>query len=163
MTSEQMQHLIGEIIARLHVRTGQTATLSVGALRTASITSLCCTYDRLHICQADLIFLQHLARGENTDAAVQHLYEALAFGVAVDLSLHSTLLACLPVKKLAHLPLSLRDEHGIPVYLHPAAVLSYRDVSGHSTGWLVTARQTVITALARERAQYQHLQLLEQE
>nr|WP_318381115.1 microcompartment protein PduM [uncultured Enterobacter sp.] len=163
MTGEQMQHIVGLIVARLQARTGQTATLSVDALRAASVMALCCACGRLQIQQADLCFLQRLAQGESTDPAIEHLTQALALGVAVDVSVRRDLLVCLPVKKLARLPVAFADEHGQPVRFHPAAVLSYRDVAGLPAGWLVTARHTVITALAREAAHTHHIQLVKQE
>lgn len=163
MTGEQMQHIVGLIVARLQARCGQTATLSVDALRTAPVAALCCAHDRLAIAHADLCFLQQLALGERGDPAVANLAQALALGVAVDISLRSDLLGCLPVKKLARLPLTLWDEQGKAVHLHAASVLSYRDIAGLAAGWLVATRQTAITALAREAAHIHQIHIVKQE
>lgn len=140
MNGETLQRIVEEIVSRLHRRAQSTATLSVTQLRDADCPALFCQYASLRILLVDLPLLSQLADAETDDAAARKIHDALAFGIRVQLSLHSQLLPVIPVKKLARLPLVFTDEHGLPLVLHAGSVLSYRDVALLSRGvWLSTA------------------------
>ena len=120
-------------------------------------------HDALHIVQATLQFLHQLAEGKCDDSAVANLFEALSLGMAVSIALPVQILAHLPLRALTPLPCCWCDPQGNKVALHLKNVLSYRDLRALHGGWLVTSRRTVITALAREAALAQHIQLVKQE
>lgn len=163
MTDAQMQQIVELIVARLQARSGHTAVLSQEQLRHASALRLFLHHDRLQVECTDLPFLRQLAEGDRDNTAVANLFEALSLGMPVCVSLPCRSLAHLPLRALARLPCQWRDEQGNAVMLHLNNVLSYRDIRGLRNGWLVTSRKTVITALAREAALSQHLQLVKQE
>ena len=163
MNSEQMQHLVELIAARLLARINNALTLTQEELRHASVMAHFLTHDALHVQQTDICFLRQLADGDQDSTAVAHLFEALALGMKVNVSIHCRLLDCLPLYDLAKLPLSLCDEQGNRITYCKAKVLSYRDIVGLNGGWLVTSRKTIITVLAREALAAQHIQLVKQE
>ncbi len=163
MNSEQMQHLVELIAARLLARIDNVMTLSQEELRHASAMAHFLTHDTLHVQQTDICFLRQLADGDRDNTAVAHLFEALTLGMKVNVSIHRRLLHCVPLSDLAKLPLSLLDEHGNRITWCKAKVLSYRDIVGLNGGWLVTSHKTIITALAREALAAQHIQLVKQE
>jgi microcompartment protein PduM len=104
-----------------------------------------------------------LAEAETDDAAARNIHDALAFGIRVQLTLHSQLLPVIPVKKLARLPVTFTDERGLPLILHAGSVLSYRDVAPLGQGRLVIHRKCLVTALARDAAQARNIQFIKQE
>lgn len=163
MTDEQIRHIVELIVARLQARSGNPATLSQEQLRHASVLKLFLTHDSLSVTRTDLPFICQLAEGDRDNTAVANLFEALSLGMPVCVTLPGRSLAHLPLRDLARVPCQWRDTDGATVALHLKNVLSYRDISGRRGGWLVTSRKTVITALAREAAQAQHIQLVKQE
>jgi microcompartment protein PduM len=163
MNNEQMQHIVELIAARLLARNNNALTLSQEELRHASAIAHFLTHDTLHVQQTDICFLRQLAEGGQDNTAVAHLFEALALGMQVTVSINSRLLPCLPLNDLAKLPLALRDEHGNCITHCKKKVLSYRDIVGLKGGWLVTSRKTIITVLAREALAAQHIRLVKQE
>jgi len=163
MNSEQMQHIVELIAARLLARVNNVVTLSQEELRHGSAMAHFLTHDTLRIQQTDMCFIHQLAEGDRDNTAVAHLFEALTLGMGVTVSISSRLLLCLPLRSLAKLPLSFCDENGNRITLCQAKVLSYRDIVGLSGGWLVTSRRTLITALAREALAAQHIRLVKQE
>lgn len=124
MTDEQMQQIVGLIIARLQARPGNTAMLSAEALRHAPVQELVMAHDALHIGQATLPFLHQLAEGKCDDTAVANLFEALSLGMAVCIALPVQILAHLPLRGLAALPCCWCDPQGNKVTLHLKNVLS---------------------------------------
>ncbi|EBN8431883.1 microcompartment protein PduM [Salmonella enterica] len=154
MNGETLQRIVEEIVSRLHRRAQSTATLSVTQLRDADCPALFCQHASL---------LSQLADAETDDAAARKIHDALAFGIRVQLSLHSQLLPVIPVKKLARLPLVFTDEHGLPLVLHAGSVLSYRDVALLSRGRVVVHRKCIVTAMARDAANARNIQLIKQE
>ncbi len=163
MNSEQMQHIVELIAARLLARVNHVITLSQQELRHASAMAHFLTHDALLVQQTDLCFLRQLADGDQDNTAVAHLFEALSLGMQVTLSINSRFLPFLPLFSLAKLPLTLRDENGNSITCCKTKVLSYRDIVGLKGGWLVTSRKTIITALAREALAAQHIRLVKQE
>lgn len=163
MNDEQIQHIVGLIVARLQARRGKVVTLSQETLRHAPVLKLFLTHDALQVEHTDLPFLRQLAEGDRDNTAVANLYEALSLGMAVCITLPTHGLAHLPLRDLARLPCRWCDARGENIVLHLKNVLSYRDLSGLRGGWLVISRKTVMTALAREAARAQHIQLVKQE
>ncbi|HAT2607778.1 TPA: microcompartment protein PduM [Kluyvera intermedia] len=163
MNSEQLAHIVELIVARLQARQGNTITLSQEELRHASAMKCFLNHDALCLQQTDMCFLRALADGDQDNTAVAHLFEALALGMSVSITLNSRLLPCLPLKTLAKLPVTFMDEQGSSVVIHQANVLSYRDVVGLNACWLAISRKTVITALARDAVISQHIRLVKQE
>lgn len=163
MNNEQLAHIVGLIVARLQARQGNPLTLSQEELRHASVMKFFLNHDALCVQQTDLCFLRALADGDQDNTAVAHLFEALALGMSVSITLNSRLLPCLPLKTLAKLPVTFMDEQGVTVVIHQAKVLSYRDVAGLNACWLAVSRKTVITALARDAVISQHIRLVKQE
>ncbi|ENP3039969.1 microcompartment protein PduM [Salmonella enterica] len=153
MNGEILQRIVEEIVSRLHRRAQSTATLSVTQLRDADCPALFCQHASLRILLVDLPLLGQLADAETDDAAARKIHDALAFGICVQLSLHSQLLPVIPVKKLARLPL----------VLHAGSVLSYRDVALLSRGRVVVHRKCIVTAMARDAANARNIQLIKQE
>ncbi|MGK7488682.1 PduM family microcompartment protein, partial [Salmonella enterica] len=92
MNGETLQRIVEEIVSRLHRRAQSTATLSVTQLRDADCPALFCQYASLRILLVDLPLLSQLADAETDDAAARKIHDALAFGIRVQLSLHSQLL-----------------------------------------------------------------------
>ncbi len=160
MNGETLQRIVEEIVSRLHRRAQSTATLSVTQLRDADCPALFCQHASLRILLIDLPLLGQLADAETGDAAARKIHDALAFGIRVQLSLHSQLLPVIPVKKLARLPLVFTDEHGLPLVLHAGSVLSYRDVALLSRGRVVVHRKCIVTAMARDAANARNIQLI---
>ncbi|HCK0394039.1 TPA: PduM family microcompartment protein, partial [Salmonella enterica] len=101
MNGEILQRIVEEIVSRLQRRAQSTATLSVAQLRDADCPALFCQHASLRILLVDLPLLGQLADAETDDAAARKIHDALAFGIRVQLSLHSQLLPVIPVKKLA--------------------------------------------------------------
>lgn len=163
MNGETLQCIVEEIVSRLQRRVLSTTTLSVAQLRDADCPALFCQHASLRILLVDLPLLGQLADAETDDAAARKIHDALAFGIRVQLSLHSQLLPVIPVKKLARLPLVFTDERGLPLVLHAGSVLSYRDVALLSRGRVVVHRKCIVTALAREAANARNIQLIKQE
>ncbi|EIQ5717817.1 propanediol utilization microcompartment protein PduM [Salmonella enterica] len=163
MNGETLQRIVEEIVSRLQRRVQSTATLSVTQLRDADCPALFCQHASLRILLVDLPLLGQLADAETDDAADRKIHDALAFGIRVQLSLHSQLLPVIPVKKLARLPLVFTDEHGLPLVLHAGSVLSYRDVALLSRGRVVVHRKCIVTAMARDAANARNIQLIKQE
>lgn len=164
MNGETLQRIVEEIVSRLQRRAQSTATLSVTQLRDADCPALFCQHASLRILLVDLPLLGQLADAETDDAAARKIHDALAFGIRVQLSLHSQLLPVIPVKKkLARLPLVFTDEHGLPLVLHAGSVLSYRDVALLSRGRVVVHRKCIVTAMARDAANARNIQLIKQE
>ena len=159
MNGEVLQRIVEEIVSRLQRRAHSTATLSVAQLRDAD----CPAHASLRIQLVDLPLLAQLADTETDDPAARKIHEALAFGIRVQLTLHSQLLPVIPLKKLARLPVIFTDERGLPLILHAGSVLSYRDVAQLGQGRLVIHRKCIVTALAREAAQARHIQFIKQE
>ncbi|EAA4106295.1 microcompartment protein PduM [Salmonella enterica subsp. enterica] len=153
MNGETLQRIVEEIVSRLQRRAQSTVTLSVAQLRDADCPALFCQHASLRILLVDLPLLGQLADAETDDTAARKIHDALAFGIRVQLSLHSQLLPVIPVKKLARLPL----------VLHAGSVLSYRDVALLSRGRVVVHRKCIVTALAREAANARNIQLIKQE
>ncbi|QGN39504.1 microcompartment protein PduM [Klebsiella oxytoca] len=163
MNGELLQRIVEEIVSRLQQRAGSTASLSVAQLRDADCPALFCQHASLRIQLVDLPLLDQLADANTDDAAARKIHHALAFGVRVQLTLHSQLLPVIPVKKLARLPLAFADERGLPLVLHAGSLLSYRDVALLDKGRLVLHRKCIVTALAREAANTRNIQLIKQE
>ncbi|QMI05631.1 microcompartment protein PduM [Citrobacter sp. RHB25-C09] len=163
MNGEQLQRIVAEVVSRLQRRAESTITLSVAQLREASSRALFCQHSALHILQADLPLLEQIAEHNTVDEAAVMIHQALAFGLHVQLSLQRRLLPAVPVKKLARLPLVLRDEQGQRVLLHPGRLVSYADVAPLPEGLLVLHRKCVVTALAREAASSRNIQFIKQE
>ncbi|AKG30819.1 Putative propanediol utilization protein PduM [Salmonella enterica subsp. enterica serovar Typhimurium] len=99
MNGETLQRIVEEIVSRLQRRAQSTATLSVTQLRDADCPALFCQHASLRILLVDLPLLGQLADAETDDAAARKIHDALAFGIRVQLSLHSQLLPVIPVKK----------------------------------------------------------------
>ncbi|ELO43565.1 putative propanediol utilization protein PduM, partial [Salmonella enterica subsp. enterica serovar Enteritidis str. 648904 3-6] len=118
MNGETLQRIVEEIVSRLQRRAQSTVTLSVAQLRDADCPALFCQHASLRILLVDLPLLGQLADAETDDTAARKIHDALAFGIRVQLSLHSQLLPVIPVKKLARLPLVFTDERGLPLVLH---------------------------------------------
>ena len=163
MNGELLQRIVETIVSRLQRRAESTATLSVAQLRDADCRSLFCQHASLRVLLVDLPLLNQLAEADTDDAAVGNIHDALAFGIRVQLTLHSQLLPVIPLKKLARLPMIFTDERGRPLILHAGSVLSYRDVAQLGQGRLVIHRKCIVTALAREAAQARHIQFIKQE
>ena len=163
MNGEVLQRIVGEIVSRLQRRALSTATLSVAQLRDADCRSLFCQHASLRVLLVDLPLLNQLAEADTDDAAVGNIHDALAFGIRVQLTLHSQLLPVIPLKKLARLPVIFTDERGRPLILHAGSVLSYRDVAQLGQGRLVIHRKCLVTALARDAAQARNIELIKQE
>ncbi|MEF3089390.1 microcompartment protein PduM [Raoultella scottii] len=163
MNGETLRRVIEEVVSRLQQRARSTATLSVAQLRQMDGLSLCCQYASLRIVLIDLPLLGRLVQRETADPGVAIIHHAIALGIHVELALHSGLLQAMPLKKLARLPVTFTDEHGQPLVLHAAPVLSYRDVAGRDAGRVVLHRRCVVTALAREAASERNIQLIKQE
>lgn len=163
MNSDQMQHIVELIAARLLARVNNAVTLSQEELRHGSAMAHFLTHDTLYVQQTEMGFLHQLAEGDRDNTAVAHLFEAFNLGICVTVTLNSRLLRCLPLRALAKLPLSLCDEQRNGVHVCSGNLVSYRDVVGLSGGWLVTSRKTIITALARETLAARHIRLLKQE
>jgi len=163
MNGEILQRIVEEIVSRLQRRAHSTATLSVAQLREADSRSLFCQHASLRILLIDLPLLGQLAEAETDDPAAWKIHDALAFGIRVQLSVHSQLLPVIPVKKLARLPVMFTDEHGLALTLHAGSLLSYRDVALLGQGRLVLHRKCLVTALAREAANARNIQLIKQE
>ncbi|WLI77635.1 PduM family microcompartment protein [Kosakonia sp. H02] len=163
MTDAQIRHIVELIVARLAARSGNPVTLSQEQLRHATVLKLFLAHDRLSIAHTDLPFICQLAEGDSDNTAVANLFEALSLGMEVCVTLPVRSFAHLPLRDLARVPCRWCDAHGAAVRLHLKNVLSYRDIAGLRGGWLVTSRKTVITALAREAAQTQYIQLVKQE
>lgn len=98
MNGETLQRIVEEIVSRLQRRAQSTATLSVTQLRDADCPALFCQHASLRILLVDLPLLGQLADAETDDAAARKIHDALAFGIRVQLSLHSQLLPVIPVK-----------------------------------------------------------------
>lgn len=163
MNGEILQRIVEEIVSRLQRRAHSTATLSVAQLREADSRSLFCQHASLRILLIDLPLLGQLAEAETDDPVAGKIHDALAFGIRVQLSVHSQLLPVIPVKKLARLPVMFTDEHGLALTLHAGSLLSYRDVALLGQGRLVLHRKCLVTALAREAANARNIQLIKQE
>ncbi|HIE9160666.1 TPA: microcompartment protein PduM [Klebsiella quasipneumoniae subsp. similipneumoniae] len=163
MNGEILQRIVEEIVSRLQRRAQSTATLSVAQLRNADCPGLFSQHASLRIQLVDLPLLGQLADTETDDPAARKIHEALAFGIRVQLTLHSQLLPVIPLKKLARLPVIFTDERGRPLILHAGSVLSYRDVAQLGQGRLVIHRKCIVTALAREAANARNIQLIKQE
>ncbi|MEN0614774.1 microcompartment protein PduM [Klebsiella indica] len=163
MNGEILQRVIEEIVSRLQRRARSTATLSVAQLRDADCRSLFCQHASLHILLVDLPLLGQLADDETDDPVARKIHDAMAFGIRVQITLHSQLLQAIPVKKLARLPVQFSDERGLPLILHAGSLLSYRDVARLDKGRLLLRRQCIVTALARETANARNIQLIKQE
>lgn len=163
MNGEILQRIVEEIVSRLQRRAQSTATLSVAQLRDADCPALFCQHASLRILLVDLPLLGQLADTETDDPAARKIHDALAFGIRVQLTLHSQLLPVIPVKKLARLPVMFTDERRLPLSLHAGSVLSYRDVAQLNPGHLVLHRKCIVTALAREAANARNIQFIKQE
>lgn len=163
MNGEILQRVIEEIVSRLQRRARSTATLSVAQLRDADCRSLFCQHASLRILLVDLPLLSQLADDETDDPVARKIHDAMAFGIRVQITLHSQLLQAIPVKKLARLPVQFSDERGLPLILHAGSLLSYRDVARLDKGRLLLRRQCIVTALARETANARNIQLIKQE
>lgn len=163
MNGEILQRIVEEIVSRLQRRAQSTATLSVAQLRDADCPALFCQHASLRILLIDLPLLVQLAETETDDPVARKIHDALAFGIRVQITLHSQLLPVIPVKKLARLPVIFTDDRGLPLILHAGSVLSYRDIAQLSHGRLVIHRKCIVTALAREAAHARHIQLIKQE
>lgn len=163
MNDEILQRIIEEIVSRLQRRAHSTATLNVAQLRDADCRSLFCQHASLRILLVDLPLLGQLVEAETDDTVARKIHDALAFGIRVQLTLHSQLLPVIPVKKLARLPVQFTDERGLPLTLHAGSVLSYRDVAGLARGRLVLRRKCIVTALAQDAANARNIQLIKQE
>lgn len=163
MNGEILQRIVEEIVSRLQRRAHSTATLSVAQLRDAGCPGLFSQHASLRILLVDLPLLGQLTEAEADDPAVRKIHDALAFGLRVQLTVHSQLLPLIPVKKLARLPVAFSDERGVPLMLHAGSLLSYRDVALQGRGRLVIHRKCIVTALAREAAQARNIQLIKQE
>lgn len=98
MNGETLQRIVEEIVSRLQRRAQSTVTLSVAQLRDADCPALFCQHASLRILLVDLPLLGQLADAETDDAAARKIHDALAFGIRVQLSLHSQLLPVIPVK-----------------------------------------------------------------
>ena len=158
MNGAVLQRIVEEIVSRLQRRAQSTATLSVAQLRNADCPGLFSQHASLRIQLVDLPLLAQLA-----DPAARKIHEALAFGIRVQLTLHSQLLPVIPLKKLARLPVIFTDERGRRLILHAGSVLSYRDVAQLGQGRLVIHRKCIVTALAREAANARNIQFIKQE
>lgn len=163
MNNELLQRIIEEVVSRLKKRADSTISLSVAQLRTADARTLCCQYSSLCVLQADLMLLEQIAKRDASSMAAVTIHDALACGVRVKISLQHRLLAAIPVKKLARLPLEFSNESGQIIMLHPAALLSYADVARLKDGFLVLRRRCVVTALAQEAVSTRNVQLIKQE
>ncbi|WP_308563137.1 microcompartment protein PduM [uncultured Klebsiella sp.] len=163
MNGEILQRVIEEIVSRLQRRARSTATLSVAQLRDADCRNLFCQHASLRILLVDLPLLNQLVEAESNAPVVRKIHQALAFGIRVQITLHSQLLQAIPVKKLARLGITFTDERGLPLILHSASLLSYRDVARLDKGRLLLRRQCIVTALARETANARNIQLIKQE
>lgn len=163
MNGERLQRIVEEIISRLQRRAESTVTLSVAQLRDADCRDLFCQHASLRVLLVDLPLLNQLAEADIDDAAARNIHDALAFGLRVQLTLHSQLLPVIPVKKLARLPVNFTDERGVPLILHAGSVLSYRDVAPLGRVRLVIQRKCLVTALAHDAVQARNIQLIKQE
>ncbi|HEY4466786.1 MAG TPA: microcompartment protein PduM [Klebsiella sp.] len=163
MNGEILQRIVEEIVSRLQRRAHSTATLSVAQLRDADCRNLFCQHASLRILLVDLPLLGQITDAETDDPVARKIHDALAFGIRVQLSLHSQLLPVIPVKKLARLPLIFVDERGLPLILHAGSVLSYRDVAQPGQRRVILHRKCIVTTLARDAASARNIQLIKQE
>ena len=97
MNGEVLQRIVEEIVSRLQRRAHSTATLSVAQLRDADCPVLFSQHASLRILLVDLPLLGQLTEAETDDPAARKIHDALAFGIHVQLTLHSQLLPVIPV------------------------------------------------------------------
>lgn len=164
MSDERRRHIVDEVVARLQRRAQSTLILSGAPLREAvDSEALFCRHATLHLLRVDLSLLTRIAHADATDPAAAFIQDALAYGLRVQLSVARRLLPALPLRRLARLPLALRDEQGEIIHLHPGKLLGYADVAHLPGGVLLLPHRCVVTPLARETAARRHLQLIKQE
>ncbi|MFA0440894.1 PduM family microcompartment protein [Vibrio sp. 10N.222.51.C12] len=108
-----------------------------------------------------VINLAHPTSDSGLDVAVSSIQEALSFGVVVQLNIHESLLAALPIVALARMPIRLADHLGNKVYLHRRSVISTHDLLTLNCQWLVVEAATIITPLAKEFIESRNINLIE--
>ncbi|EBA9645002.1 microcompartment protein PduM [Salmonella enterica] len=163
MNEDKVQRIVEEVVFRLQRRAQSKITLSTAQLRDADSRTLFSRYGNLRILLAELPLLRRIAEQNDSDITAMKIHCALALGVNVQISLRRTLLASLPVKRLARLPLSFCDEKGQAIILHSGQLLSYSDIVRLTCQILVLRRRCIVTALAHEAASVRNIQLIRQE
>lgn len=110
-------------------------------------------YAQLNISLPDLPFLYQLASYQQTATpciAVKTVFEAMSYGMSLQISVHENLLSALPIKGLQILPISWVDQHNNAIQLNTSNVIGYSNIITLSEKWLVIRKQSLVTPLAKE-------------
>jgi microcompartment protein PduM len=150
LTSQRIQDLVDQIVRLLQQREQATYCVQQSDLAKGLPVPVFLHHAHLHIELPDLGFIHHLAQLDTSDHAVQTVLDAWSYGVDVRITLHPHLLRALPVQALSHLPITLQEPGGRPVYLCAQPVVSYQDVVQLEPALLVLAPRTLLTPLARD-------------
>ncbi|MEC4725576.1 PduM family microcompartment protein [Shewanella sp. D64] len=108
----------------------------------------------------DPTFINALFALDGSLPTVQAIFEALAIGIEVELTIHSQLLPMLSVGPVAILPVDISDHKGLPVELVTSSIINYPDVALFDHCWLLTVDKPLVTDLAREHMRNHKIKLV---
>ncbi|WED28696.1 PduM family microcompartment protein [Vibrio sp. DW001] len=155
MTNQEIDitSIVNAVINTLIKRQTAVYKTNLNALTNGISKSVYSNYSTLFITLPDIQFIQQLAshgKSDHVSPAVQHVYDALSYGLDLKLNIHEHLLPSLPIDGLALLPIQLSDQLGNAIKLETTPVLSYQQVITFTGKWLITPKTTLITPLAKD-------------
>ncbi|MDB1125259.1 PduM family microcompartment protein [Vibrio algarum] len=155
MTSQEIDitSIVNAVINILTKRQNAVYKTDLNALTKGISKSVYSNYSTLFITLPDMQFIQQLAshgRSTHVTPAVQHVYDALSYGLELKINIHEHLLPSLPIEGLALLPIQLSDQLGNTIKLETAPVLGYQQVITLTGKWLITPKTTLVTPLAKD-------------
>jgi len=148
-----INRIVNAVIDALTKRQDSVYKTDVNALAAGLSTSVYSNHDTLLITLPDIPFIQQLANCHTNNPpgpAVQHVHNALSYGLDIQLSVHENLLPFLPVEGLAALPIQFIDQLGHQIKLEAGPLLSHQKVRTFLGKWLIISRTTLITSLAND-------------
>jgi microcompartment protein PduM len=158
-----LETIVARVIALLHQRETKTYTVNMAELTNGLSKTIYLHHARLYLPLPDLAFIQSMVAYDSHNPAVATILETWAYGVRLHLMVHRQLLAALPIRKLARLPVTLVDQLDIPVKMLTGGSISYANVVLLHDCWLLIERSTFLTSLARDVLEKQNIKLIWQD
>ncbi len=158
--------LVNTVIAILEKRQHAVYKTNTDMLAKGLPASVYSCYGQLMIVMPDLTFLHQLASSghyKRLDPSVRTVFEALSYGVDLNISVHQQLLPALPVTGLAKLPVFLTDQLGNAIQIETRRVVSYQQVAEIQGKWLLVPSATLVTPLAKDLLIQRNIHLVKTE
>lgn len=163
MGEQWLAQCLAQVLLRLQQRQRAELVLSLAQLLRGWPADAALRHARLRITHTTPAFLSRLADGRREDAAQDALRQAWRDGMRVRLEIDCAGFGLLPLAGLLRLPLRFCTPDGRPVHLLAGPVAGYADIRPLQPGYLVVARQVLLTALARDEIVKRRLQLYRQD